>query len=145
MKKKSCFLSLIILLVFGCNVTAQVVDAPSINPKMEEKYKDIKDSIKVYDKVEVDPKYNGDWAKFLQKYFKHPNVDDEGLVIINFIVEKNGELSEIIIDAKSPQKNIKLVNECIRMLKKSSGNWLPGLQNGEIIRTRHQEKFKFVN
>ncbi|MDO4727679.1 MAG: energy transducer TonB [Bacteroidota bacterium] len=93
---------------------------------------------KVYTSVEVMPEYPGGldaFRKYIANNFRSPDVDRplKGLVVVNFVVEPNGELS-----------NIKVVrdlghgtgDEAIRILKRAK-KWNPGIQNGRKVRVNY--------
>jgi protein TonB len=90
--------------------------------------------------VEIMPEFVGGmdaWAKFLGKNLRYPiQARDEGIqgrVTVSFVVEKNGELS-----------NVKVLRgigygcdeEAIRVIKKSPF-WKPGFQNGRPVRVSY--------
>jgi protein TonB len=90
--------------------------------------------------VEIMPEFVGGmdaWSKFLNKNLRYPTqARDEGTqgrVTISFVVEKNGELS-----------NVKVLRgigygcdeEAIRVIKKSPF-WKPGFQNGRAVRVSY--------
>jgi protein TonB len=77
------------------------------------------------------------WAKFLGKNLRYPvQARDEGIqgrVTVSFVVEKNGELSNV--------KVLKGIGygcdeEAIRVIKKSPF-WKPGFQNGRPVRVSY--------
>jgi protein TonB len=90
--------------------------------------------------VEVMPEFIGGmdgWAKFLGKNLRYPaqarDENIQGRVTISFVVEKNGELSNI--------KVLKGIGfgcdeEAIRVIKKSPF-WKPGFQNGRAVRVSY--------
>nr|WP_255563665.1 energy transducer TonB [Mucilaginibacter rivuli] len=63
----------------------------------------------------------------------------QGRVIAQFVVEKDGSLSNIKILS---QPSVTLGNEAIRVLKLSS-KWTPGLQNGSAVRVRYTIPINF--
>ena len=90
--------------------------------------------------VEIMPEFVGGmeaWAKFLEKNLRYPSqARDEGVqgrVTISFVVEKNGELSNI--------KVLKGIGfgcdeEAKRVIAKSPF-WKPGIQNGRPVRVAY--------
>ena len=90
--------------------------------------------------VEIMPEFVGGmeaWAKFLEKNLRYPSqARDEGVqgrVTISFVVEKNGELSNI--------KVLKGIGfgcdeEAKRVIAKSPF-WKPGIQNGRAVRVSY--------
>ena len=89
--------------------------------------------------VEQQPEFPGGNAammKFLGDNIKYPVVAQEngiqGRVITNFVVEKDGKLTEFqVVRGIDPA----LDEEAIRVLK-SMPNWTPGKQDGENVRVR---------
>lgn len=98
---------------------------------------DIIDDNNIYVAVEVKPEFPGGMQKFydfVKREYKTPNVDRDlrGNVIVEFVVEKDGSLTDI--------KVLRDIGhgtgaEAIRTLKKSR-KWNPGIQNGIPVRTR---------
>jgi protein TonB len=77
------------------------------------------------------------WAKFLQKNLRYPAfAEDErisGRVLLSFIIEKDGQLSNITIDHKA---GFGFDEEAMRVLKKAVA-WKPGKQNGQPVRVKY--------
>lgn len=90
--------------------------------------------------VEVMPEFPGGqsgWGKYLQDNMKYPTLAREknikGRVIVSFVVEQNGDLSDI--------KVIKGIGggcdeEAVRVLK-TAPSWKPGIQNGLPVRVQY--------
>ncbi|MFA7444434.1 MAG: TonB family protein [Flavobacteriaceae bacterium] len=99
---------------------------------------DIINDDQIYVAVEVKPEFPGGIQKFydfVKKEYKAPNVDRDlkGNVIVEFVVEKDGSLTDI--------KVLRDIGhgtgaEAIRTLKKSR-KWNPGIQNGVPVRVRY--------
>lgn len=97
-------------------------------------------SIKDFASVEVLPEFQGGmagWGKYLQKNLKYPPMAREnnitGRVIMSFVVEKNGQLTDI--------KVLRGIGggcdeEATRVLK-SAPAWKPGIQNGRPVRVAY--------
>jgi protein TonB len=103
-------------------------------------------SIHTFDAIEVLPTPDGGmegWAKFLQKNLRYPAVAREnnvqGRVILNFVVEKDGTLSNIKI-ARGLGSG--LDEESVRVLKLAKP-WKPGIQNGHPVRVAYSIPFNF--
>jgi protein TonB len=64
----------------------------------------------------------------------------EGKVIVQFIVDQHGEVTDVVI-----LKGIDptLDKEAIRVIK-SSPRWSPGIQNGKIVRARYIIPVSFI-
>ncbi len=102
--------------------------------------------VKDFGTIEVNPQFPGGeaaWAKFLQKNLHYPSQAIEegisGKVIISFVVEKDGHLSDITL-IRGPGHG--LDEEAIRVLKLVPA-WKPGIQNGRPVRVRYNMPFNF--
>ncbi|MDN3579701.1 energy transducer TonB [Mucilaginibacter flavus] len=103
-------------------------------------------SIHTFDAIEVLPTPDGGmegWAKFLQKNLRYPAVAREnnvqGRVILNFVVEKDGSISNIKV-ARALGSG--LDEESVRVLKLAKP-WKPGIQNGHPVRVAYSIPFNF--
>ncbi len=116
-----------------------VIDEPvGEAPKEVEVTED--NSIKDFASVEVLPEFSGGmagWGKYLQKNLKYPPMAREnnitGRVIMSFVVEKNGQLTDI--------KVLRGIGggcdeEASRVLKNAPA-WKPGIQNGRPVRVAY--------
>lgn len=76
---------------------------------------------------------NAAWAKFLQKNLRYPDTEMQGRVIISFIIEKDGHLTDLKV-----VKGVvtELDREAMRVLKLAPA-WKPGLQNGQPVRVKY--------
>jgi hypothetical protein len=103
---------------------------------------------RIFNKAEFPPKFNGSFLKFLEKNLWYPDTSQDkgipGIVVVEFIVHKNGTLDNFKLSEDSPQKNKWLVNESIRVLKLSSGRWLPAIQNYVMVECYHRQQINFV-
>lgn len=96
--------------------------------------------------VENMPEFPGGtegFSRFIATELKYPEVCRQigvtGVVIVEFIVEKDGSLSNInVIVPVYPE----LDNEAIRVIKKSP-KWKPGLQLGKPVRVYYQVPIRF--
>ena len=106
------------------------------------------DSTKVYDVVEDMPSFPGGPSKmfeFVEKNIRYPKAAEEeemyGRVIVSFVVERTGELSNIkIVKSVSPS----LDKEAIRVVK-SMPRWNPGKQSGMKVRVKYTIPVTFRN
>lgn len=88
--------------------------------------------------IEVKPKFPGGseaFNLFIKENFKNPGENEEGEVIKGtvyaiFVVEKDGALNDIKIIRDIGYRTSQ---EVIRVLKLSP-KWIPGKQNGELVR-----------
>jgi hypothetical protein len=105
------------------------------------------DPSKVYSRVEIEPRFT-EWRTFLQQNLRYPDTctktGTQGLVMMSFVVEKDGRLTNIKVHESSPQKNKFLVAESIRVLKLTDTKWLAGIYNNEKVRTYHLQSIAFV-
>lgn len=114
--------------------TPDPADKPDLLP--EEK---AEDNSEIFVVVEEQPEFPGGNAammRFLSDNIKYPTEAQEkgteGRVIVNFVVEKDGRLSNFnVVRGVDPL----LDNEALRVLK-SMPNWTPGKQRGEVVRVR---------
>jgi protein TonB len=83
------------------------------------------------------------WAKFLRKNLQYPGmaIDQhiQGKVWVSFIVEKDGHLSNIVVD-RGPGYGTN--EEALRVLKLAPA-WQPGIQNGQPVRVRYTVPINF--
>jgi len=83
------------------------------------------------------------WAKFLNKNLRFPpsaqEVGASGRVILVFIIEKDGTLSNITVDRPAGNG---FDEEALRVLKLAKA-WKPGIQNGQPVRVRFEIPINF--
>ncbi|MDR6940829.1 energy transducer TonB [Mucilaginibacter pocheonensis] len=83
------------------------------------------------------------WAKFLQKNLRFPAVAQEqgvsGKVFLSFIVEKDGHLSNIVVERGA---GYGFDEEALRVLKLAKA-WRPGVQNGQPVRVKYEIPINF--
>lgn len=82
--------------------------------------------------------------------FKMPKSAQElgisGIIFIQFIVEKDGTISNIkAIAPKERQLGYGLEAECIRVLKLTSGKWIPAQREGKNVRSYWRFPFEIDN
>jgi protein TonB len=104
---------------------------------------------KVYDfvSIETPPSFPGGIEKFyayVGKSIKYPPMAAEnniqGKVFLSFVVEKNGELTDIHVDRKLGGGTDE---EAVRVLK-ASPHWTPGIQNGKPVRVKYNIPISFT-
>ena len=100
------------------------------------------DDKKIYDSggIDVMPAPVGGetaWAKFLRKNLRFPSEAQDakvsGRVILSFVIEKDGHLSNIVIERGA---GYGFDEEAIRVLKLAKA-WTPGQQNGQPVRVKY--------
>jgi protein TonB len=83
------------------------------------------------------------WAKFLNKNLRYPIPAQEngisGKVILSFIIEKDGSLSNIVVQSPAGHG---FDEEALRVLKLAKA-WKPGMQNGQPVRVRYAIPINF--
>lgn len=117
-----------------------VIDAPS-----GEGDKDVKivEDNTVYNAVEVRPDFPGGIQKFydfVSKNYRAPEEDIKGKVFVQFVVEKDGSLTDIKV---MRDLGYGTGAEAIRVLKKSP-KWKPGIQNGRPVRVLYSLPINIV-
>lgn len=142
--KKTILFSLMLVCFVGYSQVPNIEDLEDgdvvIDPYIPHEQRDEKpnDPNYIYTAVEVMPKYPGgmeEFFKYVQKNYKNPKVDRDlkGRIIVQFVVEKNGSLSDIKV---LRDLGYGTGTEAIRVLKKSK-KWKAGLLNGEKVRVRY--------
>ena len=91
----------------------------------------------IYSSVDVKPEFPGGITAFY-KYFMDSmqipkNLKAKGKLIMLFVVEKDGSLSDITV---VKDENTKLGDEATAVLQKSP-KWIPGKQGGKIVRVQY--------
>ncbi|GAC1304965.1 MAG: energy transducer TonB [Mucilaginibacter sp.] len=83
------------------------------------------------------------WAKFLNKNLRYPIPAQEegvsGKVVLSFIIEKDGSLSNIVVQSPAGHG---FDEEALRVLKLAKA-WKPGVQNGQPVRVRYAIPINF--
>ena len=106
----------------------------------------VEKEVKAFDVVEQMPQFPGGPAalmQFLSQNVKYPveahKAGVQGRVIANFVVEKDGSITEAkIVKSVSPE----LDAEALRVIG-SMPNWMPGRQNGEPVRVKYTVPITF--
>lgn len=103
-----------------------------------------KSNAQVFTAVEIEPRFPGDFGTFLARNIHYPAVDKnnniQGKVFIQFIVEKDGSLSNIKV-LRSPDQT--LGDEAARVIS-ISPKWKPGIQNGRAVRVMYTVPITFT-
>ncbi|MDO3641743.1 energy transducer TonB [Mucilaginibacter sp. L3T2-6] len=83
------------------------------------------------------------WSKFLSKNLRFPAAAQEdgvsGKVLMSFIIEKDGSLSNITVDRGAGHG---FDEEALRVLKLAKA-WKPGMQNGQPVRVKYTIPINF--
>jgi len=100
----------------------------------------------IFTSVEHVPEYPGglnEFGRYLGRSIVYPKsaIDHhiQGRVIISFIVERDGSLSDIkVVHSVSPD----IDNESLRVMR-NSPKWKPGTQNGRTVRVAYSVPISF--
>ena len=135
-----------LLFVVSALVLLVIVDAPAKASAQDKKgkttqtRKDTATDDKVYEVCEQMPIFEGGDAallKYLRENLKYPdNTKDRGVqgrLVIGFIVEKDGSLTDVKV---LRPVDIDLDAEVLRLVK-GMPKWIPGRHNGQRVRVRH--------
>lgn len=97
----------------------------------------------IFRKVEIAAEFPGDWKRFLERNLMYPEQaienHTEGMVKLQFIVDKSGDISEITA-LNDPGDG--LAEEAIRIIKKCP-KWHPAEQNGRKVNYMHIQTIIF--
>jgi TonB family protein len=101
----------------------------------------------IFTKAEIPAAYPGGipgWSKYLGKNLHYPdeavNKGIQGTVVVQFIVDIEGNLSEIEV-VSGPEKG-GLKEEAIRVIAQS-GKWIPAMQNGRKVKSYKKQPMNF--
>jgi protein TonB len=94
----------------------------------------------IADIVEQKAEYPGGQSallSWLNKNIEYPEIAAEsniqGRVFVQFVVEKNGTISDVKTIGKVPHKA--LGKEAVKKVKRIPGKWAPGKNNGKAVRS----------
>jgi protein TonB len=119
---------------FLLSLTLSAQQTPPLNPPAESSPNPI------YMAMDVDkaPAFPGGQNQFMVKNIKYPaearNRGIQGVVVISFIVEKDGKITNITV-LRNPGGG---TAEEAQRLVSAMPNWEPGLKNGQPVRVRMQ-------
>ena len=148
MKREVFVTMMIALLVMTVGDIACAQNVPLIiDPdKVDEYLAERKDTTNVYDVVEEMPGFPGGTQKlikFIEENMQYPKKCAEkgiyGRVIVAFVVERSGQLSNIRV-VKSVHRA--LDKEALRIVKLMP-RWIPGEQNGVTVRVKYIIPIRF--
>jgi protein TonB len=115
-----------------------VVEAPK---------KDDEDYDKTFTKVEIESSFPGGdqaWLRYLNKNLRYPddavNNEIQGTVVVQFIVDKEGNVSDVHAQSGPDQGGLR--EEAERVIKKS-GKWTPAIQNGRQVKSYKRQPIVF--
>jgi len=141
MKREKLVTMIVVLMMMTVGDIACAQNVPLIiDPdKVDEYLAERKDTINVYDCVEQMPSFPGGSQKlkeFIEENLRYPKELEEscvqGRVIVRFIVERNGKLSNVkVVKSVDPV----LDKEALRIVKLMP-RWISGRQNGIPVRVK---------
>ena len=119
-----------------CHHVPLIIDPDKVDDYLAEQ----SDTVNVYDVVEQMPCFPGGQGRmleFIEKNLRYPKALEEtcvqGRVIVAFVVERNGKLSNIkvvkSVDSALDKEALRIVNLMPR--------WIPGRQNGITVRVKY--------
>ncbi|HZF63616.1 MAG TPA: energy transducer TonB [Chitinophagaceae bacterium] len=116
----------------------QVVEAPKVE-----------DENKIFEKVEVEASFPGGdagWRRFLERNVNGQVASDNGAptgsytVVVQFIVDKQGNISEVRPLTKHGHG---MEDEAVRAIKRGP-KWVPAIQNGRNVNAYRKQPITFV-
>ena len=126
------YIKLLFLVLSLCG--SQAFIAQEVPPKMVELQED--DKIYTSGDLDVPPTFPGGMTEFYNFVGKNYRVSEssklKGKVVVEFIIEKDGSLSNLTVLKDIGSKSGK---EALRVLKKSP-KWIPGENNGKTVRSK---------
>jgi len=133
--KKVILLGLLLISFVGYSQTTNDDGAVIIEIKNEST-----DPNQIHTTVEIAAEYPGgiqEFRKFIAQNYRAPKVnhDLKGAVIVTFVVETDGSLTDIKVIR---DLGYGTGEEAVRVLKKSK-KWKAGLQNGQPVRVRYTQ------
>jgi protein TonB len=111
---------------------------------IEEKKED--DENKIFEKVEVEAKFNGDWKRYLERNLNGSVGADAGApagtytVIVQFVVDKDGNISDV---KALTNHGFGMEEEAVKVIKKGPA-WEPAIQNGRKVKAYRKQPITFV-
>jgi TonB family protein len=142
--KKYLFTGLLLLLFIAAKAQTTPPPPPPLPPDADAPAK--VDTGKRFVAVEQYPEFPGGIAKlidYINSNLKYPKAAKkaslEGRVIVSFVVERDGSLTEIKVQKSlSPETDA----EAIRLIT-NSPKWVPGMQGGRAVRVMYSMPVKF--
>lgn len=123
-----------------------LLNGNSLNPNAEtEVPEDIVPTNTIFNKVDIKASAPYDINAYVSKYLRYPEValanEIEGRVMISFIVELDGSVSNVKLIGKDIGGGCS--NEAIRVIKKLP-KWMPAKINGKAVRSYFQYPINFT-
>lgn len=104
------------------------------------------DENKVFEKVEIEAAFEGDWRKFLERNLNPSTPVDNGApegtytVIVQFIVDRQGNMSDV---KALTNHGYGMEQEAVRVIKRAP-KWRPAIQNGRQVNAYRKQPITFV-
>ena len=99
----------------------------------------------IFTKVEIESQYPGGvsaWAAFLNRKLNYPqdafDSGIEGTVIIQFIVDLQGNVSDVTAISGPEELRAAAIN-----VIKQSNKWTPAIQNGKTVKSYKRQPIRF--
>jgi protein TonB len=134
----------IIALLLVCSLSIPVMSQSTQDTSQGTQPSDPND--KTFPKVEQYAEYSGgwkEWEKFIDKNLKYPYVAEkneiQGVVVIQFVVNRDGSVSDVIAISGPAE----LRAEGVRIIQKSSGKWIPAKAGGLPVRSNKKQPLVF--
>jgi len=99
----------------------------------------------IFEKVEIDAKFAGNWEKFLTRNLDPNTPVDNGaapgnyVVLVQFVVDVDGSVSQI---KPISSAGYGMEEEAVRVLRKAE-KWIPAIQNGRQVKAWRTQKIVF--
>lgn len=100
----------------------------------------------IVDKEPEFPGGNDSLVRWISRSKKYPPLqrhEPQGTVIVRFVIEKNGKVSNVEIAKSFGQYGEYYDNEALRLIK-SMPDWIPGQKDGKVVRTVKNLPVKFT-
>jgi TonB family protein len=146
MKSLICSILLTLGLVHAGAQTA-VVPKDSATSKIfhKDSLPDVLPGDKTMTKVEIESEFPGGphaWLQFLNDHLTYPNKavrkKIEGTVLLQFIVDKEGNVSDLKALSGDP-----ILQEAALKAMKDSPRWKPAIQNGRVVKSYKKQPIIF--
>lgn len=135
MKTSLTPLILSVCFIFPAAVRAQTTPTPT----------QIDTSSKTYTKVEIESEFPGGpkaWFKFLSEHLVYPKKairkKIEGTVLLQFIVDKQGNITDLQALSGDP-----ILQEAALKAMAESPKWVPAVQNGRVVKSYKKQPIIF--
>lgn len=149
---KTFFLSVVIFVGLSASLCAQTTQKDTLikkdtNQIFGEVVPISKDTGKVYEIVERMPYFlGGNLGDFIVNNINYPSslveANITGKVIVEFQINADSTVTNVV--SRSPNAHRLLQEEAIRIIKLTNKHWIPGSQNGKLIKVRSRIPIAFL-